>query len=144
MGDLNIQIEKRDSNSGEKVKLLKRFKNIMKTHSLIDTYKKAPNNNKQEYTFFQYINNKIIKYRLDYSLISADIEQTVHTLKIYPIDRNLSKDHKPIEIIIKAQILLEWIKKLIKSTEKMVVSEISDKIREKIIEETKMIFNIQK
>jgi exonuclease III len=38
IGDLNIQLEKEDSNTGEKIKLPKHFKTTLKTNALDDTY----------------------------------------------------------------------------------------------------------
>src|SRR5271163_1411081 len=52
IGDLNIQLEKQDSNSGEKIKLLKAFRTIMKTHMLLDAYK-LKNKKDKPFTYFQ-------------------------------------------------------------------------------------------
>ena len=67
-------MEKQNSNSGEKIKLPKAFKNILKTKVLVDTYKLKKKKEKP-YTYFEVQNNnKEIKSRLDYTLVFIDIE----------------------------------------------------------------------
>src|SRR5271163_2532712 len=60
IGDFNIQPEKQDSNSREKIKLPKAFRTIMKTHMLLDAYK-LKNKKDKPFTYFQIQNKKEIK-----------------------------------------------------------------------------------
>ena len=55
-------MEKQDSNSGEKTKLPKGFKKIIRNNSLVDSYRLE--NKDRVYTYFQIKNYEEIKSRL--------------------------------------------------------------------------------
>ena len=58
-------MEKQDSNSGEKIKLPKAFKNILKIKLLVDAYKLKNKKNKL-YTYYQIQNDKEVKCTYQY------------------------------------------------------------------------------
>src|SRR5271163_377840 len=131
IGDLNIQLEKQNSNSGEKIKLLKAFRTIIKTHMLLDAYKLK--------------NKKEIKSRLDYTLISTDVDHIWHSPKIYTINKKISCDHKLIGITLKTQITREFINKVQElKQKKIVVKNLTDKDKVKIIEVGDKVFSTKK
>jgi exonuclease III len=100
IGDLNIQMEVQDSNSGKKTKLPKGLKEIIKRNNLIDAYK-YKNKNKQNFTYFSIQENNEIKSKLNYTLMPIGLENTWHSLKIHKINKKISTDHKPIEITLR-------------------------------------------
>jgi len=144
VGDLNIQMEKQDSNSGNKIKLPKSFKNIIRVHTLLDAYK-LKNKRDRPYTYFQVQNDKEVKSRLDYTLVPTSMEHVWHSPEIYAINKKISCDHKPIGITLKTQITREYINKITEiKQKKMVVKEIKEKDKDKIIEIGNKVFSTQK
>ena len=139
--DLNIQLEKEDSNTGEKIKLPKYFKKILKTNSLDDSYKINNKKVKQSFTFFQIQENNEIRSRLDYALIPHELKNSWHSAKIYSINKKISDDHRPIGVTIRTQITREFINKIKETKQtKMNVKDIEDKTIEKIKEIGNIIF----
>src|SRR5271163_4740736 len=144
IGDLNLQLEKQDSNSGEKIKLLKAFRTIMKTHMLLDAYK-LKNKKDKLFTYFKIQNEKEIKSRLDYTLILIDVNHIWHFSKIYTINKKISCDHKLIGITLKTQITREFINKVQElKQKKIVVKNLTDKDKVKIIEVGDKVFSTKK
>ena len=76
IGDLNVQLEKQDSNSEEKIKLPKAFKKILKTHLLVDAYK-IKNKKERTFTYIQLQNDIEVKFKLDYTLTPIDVDHVV-------------------------------------------------------------------
>src|SRR5271163_3071443 len=142
IGDLNIQLEKQDSNSGEKIKLPKAFRTIMKTHMLLDAYKLKKD---KPFTYFQIQNEKEIKSKLDYTLIPTDVDHIWHSPKIYTINKNISYDHKPIGITLKTHNTREFINKVQElKQKKMVVKDLTKKDKAKRIEVGDKVFSTKK
>src|SRR5271163_4379684 len=137
-------MEKQDSNSGEKIKLPKSFKSIIKVHTLLDGYK-LKHKTDRPYTYFQIQKDKEVKSRLDYTLVLTEMKHTWYSPKIYSINKKISSDHKLIGITLKTQITQEYINKIKEiKQKKMIVKEINDKDKNKIIEIGNKVFSTTK
>ena len=144
IGDLNIQIEKRDSSSGQKIKLPKALKNIIKTNNLVDAYK-LKNKNKNGFTYFNIRDEDIIQSKLDYTMLPIDMEHIWHSPKIHKINKNISQDHRPIEITLQTQVKLEKIQKQNNiKTIKMVTKDVKKEIIQEIQTLSKQTFESTK
>ncbi len=141
IGDINIHLEKNDSNNKTTPKLPKGIKNIIKINSLVDAYK-YKNKTENQWTYFQIQNNKVIRSKTDYTLVPIDWEHIWHSPKIYASNKEISQDHRPIGITLRTQIKREFINNIPEQkTKKMNVKELDDIKRQKIKEEGAKIFN---
>ena len=69
------------------------------------------------------------------------MEYTWYSSKIYSINKKISSDHKLIGITLKTQIIQEYINKIKEiKQKKMIVKEINDKDKNKIIEIGNKVF----
>ena len=111
---------------------------------LLDAYK-LKNKKDKPFTYFQIQNEKEIKSRLDYTLIPTDVNHIWHSPKIYTINKKISSDHKPIGITLKTQITREFINKVQDlKQKKMVVKNLTNKDKAKIIEVGDKVFSTKK
>ncbi|HYJ01922.1 MAG TPA: reverse transcriptase domain-containing protein, partial [Nitrososphaeraceae archaeon] len=144
IGDLNVQLDKRDSNNGSKTKIPKGLKNIIKVNSLIDAYRSC-NKNTNEYTYFQIQTNNTVQSKVDYTLVPLDMQHIWHSPKIKSINTKISQDHRAIQITLRSQISREIINKIEEAKQKkMLVKDLNDKVREKILEVGGQIFSSTK